>query len=147
MSLNVVWSSSANAFNYIIQGLMGLGLIVGVAALGVISARSVVERRQEIGVMRAIGFQARLVQFSFIAESTFVVVLGILLGLGLGLAIAFNVIRDAGQSSSWDNLRFTVPWLNLLVIFAVANAAALLMTLLPARRSSRVYPATALRYE
>ena len=126
---------------------MGLGLIVGVAALGVISARSVVERRQEIGVMRAIGFQARLVQFSFIAESTFVVVLGILLGLGLGLAIAFNVIRDAGQSSSWDNLRFTVPWLNLLVIFAVANAAALLMTLLPARRSSRVYPATALRYE
>jgi len=36
---------------------MALGLIVGIAALGVIAFRSVVERRQEIGMMRAIGFQ------------------------------------------------------------------------------------------
>ena len=43
----------------LIQGFMGLGLIVGVAALGVISARAVVERRQQIGVMRAIGFRTR----------------------------------------------------------------------------------------
>ena len=41
---------------------MGLGLVVGVAALGVISARSVVERRQQIGVLRAIGFRRRMVQ-------------------------------------------------------------------------------------
>lgn len=38
------------AFNYIVQAFLGLGLIVGVAALGVISARSVVEPRHEIGV-------------------------------------------------------------------------------------------------
>jgi hypothetical protein len=37
---------SQKTFNYIIEGFMGLGLIVGVAALGVISARAVVERRQ-----------------------------------------------------------------------------------------------------
>ena len=35
---------------------MGLGLVVGIAALGVIAARSVVERRQQIGVLRALGF-------------------------------------------------------------------------------------------
>ena len=46
-------------FNRLIQGFLGLGLIVGVAALGVISARAVVERRQQIGVMRAIGFRTR----------------------------------------------------------------------------------------
>ena len=44
-------------FNRLIQGFMGLGLVVGVAALGVISARAVVERRQQIGVLRAIGFR------------------------------------------------------------------------------------------
>ena len=44
-------------FNRLIEGFMGLGLIVGVAALGVISARAVVERRQQIGVLRAIGFR------------------------------------------------------------------------------------------
>ena len=43
--------------NNLLQGFMGLGLIVGIAALGVIAFRSVVERRQQIGMMRAIGFQ------------------------------------------------------------------------------------------
>src|SRR5207248_8432443 len=47
-------------FQRIILGFMGLGLVIGVAALGVISARSVVERRQQIGVLRAIGFQPRM---------------------------------------------------------------------------------------
>ena len=51
-------SIAANmTFNRLIQGFMALGLVVGVAALGVISARAVVERRQQIGVMRAIGFR------------------------------------------------------------------------------------------
>jgi len=45
--------------NRLVLGFMGLGLIVGVAALGVISARAVVERRQQIGVLRTIGFQRR----------------------------------------------------------------------------------------
>ena len=55
-------------FNYLLQGFIGLGLVVGVAALGVISARAVVERRQEIGVMRAIGFEQGRVQLGFLFE-------------------------------------------------------------------------------
>ena len=47
--------AAQKTFNWIIEGFMGLGLVVGVAALGVISARSVVERRQQIGVLRSIG--------------------------------------------------------------------------------------------
>ena len=49
-------------FNCMIEGFMGLGLVVGVAALGVISARAVVERRQQIGVLRSIGFRRRMIQ-------------------------------------------------------------------------------------
>ena len=55
-------SPRALTFNRLIQGFMGLGLVVGVAALGVISARAVVERRQQIGVLRAIGFRRGMVQ-------------------------------------------------------------------------------------
>jgi putative ABC transport system permease protein len=134
-------------FNNIMQGFMGLGLIVGVAALGVISARSVVERRQQIGVLRSIGFQPRMVQLAFLLESSFVSILGIVTGTALGLVLSFNIIRDAGTTANWESVRFVVPWLNLGIIFAIVYAASLLATLLPARRASRVYPAEALRYQ
>ena len=61
---------------------MGLGLIVGVAALGVISARAVVERRQQIGVLRAIGFRRGMVQLSFLLESSFIALTAIVVGTG-----------------------------------------------------------------
>jgi putative ABC transport system permease protein len=134
-------------FNYILQGFMGLGIVVGIAALGVISARSVVERRQQIGVLRAIGFQRGMVQISFLLESSFVAILGILLGCALGLILSFNIITDSAQQPSTENIRFAVPWLNLLIIFAIAYAASLATTFMPAWQASRVYPAEALRYE
>ena len=56
---------------------MGLGLLVGVAAVGVIAFRSVVERRQQIGVLRALGFQRSLVSLGFLIETAFVVGIGI----------------------------------------------------------------------
>jgi putative ABC transport system permease protein len=134
-------------FNRLIQGFMGLGLIVGVAALGVISARAVVERRQQIGVMRAIGFRRQLVQAAFLLESSFIALTAILVGTGLGLLLAWNIVDDQRQQPSWRSLELHVPWLNLLVIFAVVYAVALAATLLPAVRASRVRPAEALRYQ
>jgi putative ABC transport system permease protein len=134
-------------FNYIVQGFLGLGLIVGVAALGVISARTVVERRQEIGVMRAIGFDRRMVQLSFLVESSMVALAGIGLGTILGLIIAFNVIQNSKSQGSWETIEFIVPWLNFLIIYALVYGAALLTSFLPALQASRVYPAEALRYE
>jgi putative ABC transport system permease protein len=134
-------------FNYVVEGFLGLGLIVGVAALGVISARSVVERRHEIGVMRAIGFERERVQASFLIESCMVAVVGIVVGTALGLGISFNIIRDTKAEASWENLDYTVPWLALGIIFAIVIAASLLTAYLPARQASKVYPAEALRYE
>lgn len=133
--------------NRIVQGFMGLGLIVGVAALGVITARSVVERRQQIGVARAIGFQRRMVQLSFLLESSFIALTAILVGTLLGLAVAWNIIADAASAPSYENLAFEVPWLNLGIIFAAVYLVALATTWAPALRASRVYPAEALRYQ
>ena len=134
-------------FNYLIQGFIGLGLVVGVAALGVISARTVVERRQEIGVMRAIGFEPGRVQLGFLLESSMVAISGIVLGTLLGLILAYNIIDDSSRQASWSNIQFAVPWSNLAIIYVVVLAAALLTAYLPARQASRVYPAEALRYQ
>ena len=134
-------------FNRLIQGFLGLGLLVGVAALGVISARAVVERRQQIGVMRAIGFRTRMVQAAFLLESSFVALTSIVAGTALGLLLAWNIIRDQRAQPSWENLELIVPWLNLAVIFLVVYAVALAATLAPAIRASKIRPAEALRYQ
>jgi len=133
--------------NRIVIGFMGLGLIVGVAALGVITARAVVERRQQIGVLRAIGFRKRMVQLSFLLESSFVALTSIVVGTTLGLIVAHNVISDSASTPSWSNLTFDVPWVNLGIIFGAVYLVALATTWLPALRASRVYPAEALRYQ
>jgi putative ABC transport system permease protein len=133
--------------NRIVMGFMGLGLIVGVAALGVITARAVVERRQQIGVLRAIGFRKRMVQLAFLLESSFVALTSIAVGTFLGLVVAHNVISDSQSTPSWQNLSFDVPWANLGVIFAAVYLVALATTWLPALRASRIYPAEALRYQ
>jgi len=139
---------SANlTFDRLIEGFMGLGLIVGVAALGVITARAVVERRQQIGVLRAIGFRKRMVQLSFLLESSFIALTSIVVGSGLGLAVAFNVINDSRRTPSWENMSFVVPWGTLGIIFLAVYLVALLTTFIPALRASRIYPAEALRYQ
>jgi putative ABC transport system permease protein len=139
--------SASLTFDRLIIGFMGLGLIVGVAALGVISARSVVERRQQIGVLRAIGFRTRMVQLSFLLESSFIALTSIVVGTLLGLALGYNVIVDSRRAPSWQGMAFEVPWLTLGIIFFTVYAVALATTLIPARRASRVYPAEALRYQ
>ena len=139
--------AGSRTFDRLVEGFMGLGLIVGVAALGVITARSVVERRQQIGVLRAIGFRRRAVQLSFLIESSFIALTSILIGTALGLAVAFSVISDSRRQPSWSNLSFDVPWLALGAIFLVVYAVALATTLAPSVRASRVYPAEALRYQ
>ena len=134
--------------NRIVEGFMGLGLVVGVAALGVISARAVVERRQQIGILRALGFRRRMIQASFLLESSFIALTAIVVGTVFGLITSINVLDDvASTNASMSALSLTVPWLELAVVFVVVYAVALATTLAPAVRASRIYPAEALRYE
>jgi putative ABC transport system permease protein len=133
--------------NRLIQGFMGLGLVVGVAALGVISARAVVERRQHIGVLRALGFRRRMIEAVFLLESSLVALTAIVVGTALGLLLAYEIIVDQRRQPSWQGLELVVPWLNLGLIYLIVYAVALIATLAPALRAARVSPAQALRYE
>ena len=138
-------AAANRAFNYLFTGFMGLGLLVGIAALGVVSLRAVVERRQQIGVQRAIGYRRRMVQLSFLLESSFVVLLGVAIGVILGTVISYNIVNDIRDNV--ESIRFSIPWVQIIIIVAVAYLFSLLATFLPARQASRIYPAEALRYE
>ena len=137
--------SANQSFNYLLTGFMGLGLMVGVASLGVVSLRAVVERRQQIGVLRAIGYRRGMVQLSFLLESSFVVLLGVAIGVGLGTAISYLIVREIREDI--ETIRFTIPWIQIVIIVAVAYLFSLATTFLPARQASNIYPAEALRYE
>jgi putative ABC transport system permease protein len=134
-------------FNRLIQGFMGLGLVVGVAALGVISARAVVERRQQIGILRAIGFRRRMIQLSFLLESSFIALTAIVVGTVFGLIVSHTVISDVASQPAYSMVTLHVPWVNLTIVFTVVYLVALATSLAPAIRASRIYPAEALRYE
>jgi putative ABC transport system permease protein len=134
----------------LLQSFMGMGLIVGSASIGIISARAVVERRQQIGMLRAIGYQSWMIQWSFLIEATFVALLGILLGVSLGLILAYNFYNTEIASSGPESgmmFSFSIPWANLLLITAIAYGTTILTTFLPAWQAGHIYPAEALRYE
>jgi putative ABC transport system permease protein len=139
--------SNAVSFFTLIQGFMALGLLVGIAALGVISFRSVVERRQQIGMLRAIGFEQRMVGVAFVVESLVVAAIGVLTGAALSLLLSYNLVMGGGFSENTQFDSFVVPWGNVAFFVVAALVAAALMTWIPARQASRVPIAEALRYE
>jgi len=133
-------------FLYLIQGFMGIGLFVGIAAVGVIAFRTVVERRQQIGMLRAIGYTRRAVAISFIMESSFIALLGILSGIALAILLANQLLTSADFASNQIE-SFYVPWLQIVAIGAFAFVASLVMTIIPSRQASGIPIAEALRYE
>jgi putative ABC transport system permease protein len=139
-------NAQSQGFVRIFQAFMGLGLLVGIAALGVIAFRSVVERRQQIGMLRAIGYQRGTVSLTFLLESSFVAMMGILSGVVGAVVLSANLFNSGAFGSEPGN-RFTVPWTEILAFVLVAYLFSLLMTWWPSRGAARVPIAEALRYE
>jgi putative ABC transport system permease protein len=121
---------------------LGMGLIVGISGLGIITMRSVAERRQEIGVMRSIGFQRDMILKTFLLETSFVSLLGIFLGVVLGLALSYRLWDFGGFSKS---SAFVIPWGELILLVVIAFLITLAATLPPSRSASKLAPAEALR--
>jgi putative ABC transport system permease protein len=132
-------------FLYLMQAFMGLGLVVGIAAIGVIAFRTVVERRQQIGMLRAIGYKKSTVALSFLIESSFVTVLGVASGTILGLFLSYFLVTS--DSFPAEGQPFYIPWVQIGFFIVVTLAASLAMTWIPARQAASVPTAEALRYE
>lgn len=132
-------------FLYLMQAFMGLGLVVGIAAIGVIAFRTVVERRQQIGMLRAIGYKRSTVALSFLIESSFVTVLGVASGTILGLFLSYFLVTS--DSFPAEGQPFYIPWAQIGFFIVVTLVASLAMTWIPARQAASVPTAEALRYE
>ncbi|MGI8688417.1 MAG: ABC transporter permease [Thermomicrobiales bacterium] len=135
----------SQGFLYLLQGFLGIGLFVGIAALGVVALRSVVERRQQIGMLRALGYQRGMVSATFLIESLFIAVSGVVVGVATGMVLSRNLIASGNAGAQAKVM--IVPYGQIALFVIIALVAAFIMTVIPARRASRVPIAEALRYE
>jgi len=126
-----------------VSGLMWIvtiaALFAAALAVGATSATTVLERRSEIGLMKALGASRRAVGAFFVAEQLFLALVGGVLGYALGLVLA----RALGIG-----IFGVAPALRLIllpIVLVLAAVVALLGSLLPLGRDSRVDPAPVLR--
>jgi putative ABC transport system permease protein len=129
-------------FLRLMQGYLALGLIVGIAGLGVLMVRAVRERRHEVGVLRSLGFVSSQVRRAFLLEAAFIAIEGILIGAALALVTAAQLI---GNGDFGEGITFIVPWTQVAVLIAIALIFSLFATVWPARQAARIPPAVALR--
>lgn len=129
-------------FLRLMQAYLALGLLVGIAGLGVVMVRAVRERRREVGVLRALGFLSHQVRRAFVLESGFVAFEGIVVGMVLALITAGQLI---GNGDFGRGVEFIIPWGQLAILLSSALVAALAATAWPAQQASQIPPAVALR--
>jgi putative ABC transport system permease protein len=131
--------------SFLLQGFMGLGLVSGVLAVGLLSARAVLERRSQIGMLRAVGMRAGAVQFSLLLEGSAVALAGAAIGLAVGTVLARQVVHYLQRAH--PEFPLVVPTDQLVAIAVLAWGASLLAAAVPAWRAGRIAPVEALRYE
>ena len=133
-----------NSMFVLFELYLDMGLVVGVAGLGIITIRSVVERTPEIGILRSLGFTQANVRNAFLIEILFVATLGVLIGVTTGIMVSYEIFNV--MAGDMGSMEFTIPWFKIGYVTAIAYAATILCTIIPARNAAKIAPAEALRY-
>jgi putative ABC transport system permease protein len=118
------------------RALTGLAALVGLFGIVGTLALSIVERRRELGLLRAVGMQRRQVRSMIRAEAVIVALVGAVLGIGLGILFGWAAARVFAHSSS--PTEFTVPVGGLAAVAALVILAGVAAAVVPARLASRV---------
>jgi putative ABC transport system permease protein len=126
-------------------GIAAISLLVGGIGIMNIMLVSVVERTREIGLRKALGARNRDIMTQFLAESSFLSLLGGLIGILLGwlISLVIGQIASAGGTSLTPAVSLNA--ILLATLFSVA--VGLFFGIYPARRAARLEPVEALRYE
>jgi putative ABC transport system permease protein len=134
----VARAAAQGALNGLFLGLGAVSLLVGAVGVANIMVISVLERRSEIGLRRALGATRGHIRKQFLAEAVLLALLGGVVGVGAG-TIATAVYA---MTKHWAIVVPTVAWGGG---FAAALAIGAIAGLLPALRAARLAPTEALR--
>jgi len=127
-------------FNYVLGAIAGISLLVGGIGIMNIMLASVLERIKEIGLRLSIGAQKSDIVQQFLFEAVMISVTGGLIGVVLGVTMAFIV-------STVANIPTIVSFSSIVLSFGVAATVGLIFGIAPARKAASQDPIASLRYE
>jgi putative ABC transport system permease protein len=137
---NALARTVGSIFDFVINLVNVLLLMsVVIALIGIVNtlSLSILERRRELGLLRAVGMTDRTVHRMIRLESVLIAALGTVTGLVLGAVVGWTLVRTIDRLTEAD-ISLSVPWLPLAIILVAGVALGLLASLIPARRSTRL---------
>lgn len=126
----------------VVTGLLAVAVVIALIGVGNTLALSVVERRQENGLLRALGLTRGQLRGLLAWEA--VLVAGVASAIGVVVGGAYGLIGAASVLGELGDIVLDVPWLQVGTIVVVATVAGLLASVLPARRAARTSPVAAI---
>jgi putative ABC transport system permease protein len=119
----------------VVYGLLGLAIFIALLGIANTLALSVHERTRELGLLRAVGMTRPQVRSTVRWESVLIALLGTALGIAIGLVFGW-VLSRALRSQGFT--QFSIPFVSLLWICALAAVAGVVAAIWPARRAARL---------
>jgi putative ABC transport system permease protein len=147
------WQDLIKTYSNVLNGLIGFILLIAFVSV-VISAintantmiTSVLERRKEIGIMKAIGATNAEIFNVFLFESAVLGFIAGLFGVWFGFSLTY-LLAGLLKSLGWGFLQPAYPWILFVALIAFATIAGAISGAIPAIRASKINPVQALRYE
>ena len=138
------------AFRWNLRILSYISLLVGAFLIYNTISVSVVRRRGEIGILRAIGVSANGVLLIFLGEASMLGLVGSIFGIALGRGLAaalLSMISDTVNALFVTSAPGTLslPWESIAAALITGTGIAFISALIPAREAARVAPAEAMR--
>ena len=133
--------------SYVLIAFVAISLVVSSIMIGVITYISVLERKKEIGILRAIGASKRNVSQVFNAETVIIGLCAGLIGIGLSLLLLIpgNMIIHAVADN--NKINAFLPVLPAIVLILLSIGLTLLGGIIPSRKAAKSDPVTAPRTE
>jgi putative ABC transport system permease protein len=133
------------AVNVVVVGIAMISLIVGGVGIANTMYTSVLERRKEIGTMKAIGARNSNVLLIFLFESGLLGLVGGIIGALIGIGIAFGVAIGANTAFGSDIIKLNISFALLISVITFSFLIGLLSGAIPSYQASKLKPVDALR--
>ena len=136
-----------NTISYVLIAFVAISLVVSSIMIGVITYISVLERRKEIGILRAMGASKHNVAQVFNAETMITGFLAGLIGVGLSLLALIPINAIIHKIAESTDVSAIMPWEAGIILVILSVFLTLIGGLIPSKSASRQDPVTALRTE